>query len=127
VHRNLGLPRAVNDALLCVVELLALRSGHAYQAAHLHHNARYPHPDDIEASAARRSWIGALAEGPAFQHRLWLWALRNAAQARAWVVGEGIVLIPPDIVHCRAIPCYSVLFRAIHSNRFLPGTLAVKQ
>ena len=90
VHRNLGLPRAVNDALLCVVELLALRSGHAYQAAHLHHHARYPHPDDIEASASRRSWIGALAEGPAFQLRFWLRALRNAAQARAWVVGEGI-------------------------------------
>src|SRR5207237_4495123 len=37
VHRNLGLPRRVNDALLCGIELLALRSGHAYQAAHLHH------------------------------------------------------------------------------------------
>src|SRR5262249_34589062 len=43
VHRSLGLPRAVNDWLLCLVELLALRSGHASQAAHLHHHARYPH------------------------------------------------------------------------------------
>src|SRR6266550_697855 len=39
VHRSLGLPRWLNDLLLCVVELLALRSGHAYQAAHLHHHA----------------------------------------------------------------------------------------
>ena len=93
VHRNLGLPRALNDALLCVVELLALRGGHAYQAAHLHHHARYPHADDIEASAARRSWIGALAEGPAFQCRIWLWAVRNAAQARAWLVGEGLACL----------------------------------
>jgi beta-carotene hydroxylase len=89
VHRNLGLPRRANDALLCVVELLALRSGHAYQAAHLNHHARYPHPDDIEATAARRSWAGALAEGLVFQPRVWLWAVRHVTQGRAWVVGEG--------------------------------------
>jgi beta-carotene hydroxylase len=89
VHRSLGLPRRANDALLCLVELLALRSGHAYQAAHLHHHARYPHPDDIEAGAARRSWLGALAEGPLFQLRIWLWAVRNAPPARRWVVAEG--------------------------------------
>jgi beta-carotene hydroxylase len=93
VHRNLGLPRPVNDALLCVVELLALRSGHAYQAAHLHHHARYPHPDDVEALAARRSLLGAIAEGPVFQPRLWLWAMSNAPQARGWVVGEGIACL----------------------------------
>src|SRR5262245_22938445 len=39
VHRSLGLPGWVNDVLLCLVELLALRSGHAYQASHLHHHA----------------------------------------------------------------------------------------
>jgi fatty acid desaturase len=88
VHRSLGLPRALNDILLCVIELLALRSGHAYQAAHLHHHARYPNPDDIEAAAARRSWLGALAEGIVFQFRIWLWAVRNARRARSWVIGE---------------------------------------
>jgi beta-carotene hydroxylase len=93
VHRNLGLPRAANDVLLCLIELLALRSGHAYQAAHLHHHARYPHPDDVEATASRRSLIGALAEGPGFQLRIWLWALRNARQARARVIGEGVACL----------------------------------
>ena len=93
VHRNLGLPRAVNDVLLCVIELLALRSGHAYQAAHLHHHARYPHEDDVEAIAARRSWAGALAEGVVFQPRIWLWAVRNARQARVWIVGEGVACL----------------------------------
>jgi beta-carotene hydroxylase len=93
VHRSLGLPGRVNDVLLCLVELLALRSGHAYQAAHLHHHARFPHPDDVEASAARRSWLGALAEGPSFQLRLWLGAVRNAKGARAWVVGEGVACL----------------------------------
>src|ERR1700677_5058782 len=58
VHRNLGLGRTVNDVLLCVIELLALRSGHAYQAAHLHHHARYPALDDVEGAAARKSFLG---------------------------------------------------------------------
>jgi beta-carotene hydroxylase len=30
VHRNLGLPRFVNDLFLSLIELVALRSGHAY-------------------------------------------------------------------------------------------------
>src|SRR3954468_8069877 len=72
VHRILGLPRAANEVLLCVLELLALRSGHAYRAAHLHHHARFPHPDDVEARAAGRSWAGALAEGLVFQVRVWV-------------------------------------------------------
>jgi beta-carotene hydroxylase len=91
VHGNLGLSKTANNVLLCLTELLGLRSGHAYQAAHLHHHARYPNPDDIEATAARRSLPGALAEGIVFQFRIWLWAARNAKQARGWVIGEGIV------------------------------------
>src|SRR5262245_10481889 len=43
VHGNLGLRRRTNGFLLSLIELLALRSGHAYRAAHLHHHARYPH------------------------------------------------------------------------------------
>src|SRR5438876_11913373 len=35
VHGNLGLPRWLNDTLLAFVELLGLRSGHAYRLAHL--------------------------------------------------------------------------------------------
>ncbi len=88
VHRNLGLPKIANDVLLCLMELLALRSGHAYQAVHLHHHARYPHADDIESAAARRSWWGALLEGVTFQPRIWLWALRHG-HANRWVLGEG--------------------------------------
>jgi beta-carotene hydroxylase len=93
VHRSLGLPHRVNDVLLCVIELLALRSGHAYQAAHLHHHARYPHEDDVEAVASRRSWAGALAEGVVFQFRIWLWAARNARGTRGWVIGEGVACL----------------------------------
>jgi fatty acid desaturase len=90
VHRTLGLPRWLNDLFLCLIELLALRSGHAYRAAHLHHHARYPHPDDVEALVAGRSWLRAVAEGPVFQVRIWLWAVRNARHGRPWIIGEGL-------------------------------------
>ena len=93
VHRSLGLSKATNDLFLCLIELLALRSGHAYQAAHLHHHARYPHPDDIEATAAGKSWVGALAEGPGFQVRLWRWAVRDAKHGRRWIIGEGVACV----------------------------------
>jgi beta-carotene hydroxylase len=93
VHRNLGLPRSANNLLLFLIELLALRSGHAYRAAHLHHHARFPHPDDVEATAAGKSWLGALAEGSVFQLRLWLWAMRNARRERAWMVGEAFACV----------------------------------
>lgn len=57
VHRNLGLSKKANNALLFLIKLLAIRSGHAYQAAHLHHHARYPDADDIEATAAGKSFL----------------------------------------------------------------------
>jgi beta-carotene hydroxylase len=93
VHRSLGLPPAANEALLCLVELLALRSGHAYRAAHLHHHARFPHPDDIEGAAAGMPWPRALAEGVLFHPRIWLWAVKNATRSRAWVLGEGVACL----------------------------------
>src|SRR6266446_10052715 len=55
VHGSLGLKRPVNDIVLSIMEVMALRSGHAYQAAHLNHHARFPHEDDVEAHAARMS------------------------------------------------------------------------
>lgn len=90
VHGNLGLPRTTNDWFLSVVELLTLRSGHAYRLAHVHHHARYPHEDDIEGGAARMSWARALWEGPVLQVRIWLWALQRAKRDRIWVVMEGL-------------------------------------
>ena len=93
VHRNLGLPQRLNDGMLSLIELLALRSGHAYQAAHLHHHAHYPDPDDIEATAAYRSFLGAIAEGFVFQFRIWFWAVKRCDPKRAWIIAEGIACL----------------------------------
>jgi beta-carotene hydroxylase len=90
VHRSLGLQKRTNDILLCLIEGLALRSGHAYQAAHLHHHASYPSSDDIEATAADKSLAGALAEGLVFQFRIWAWAMKNAHRGRTWIFVEGV-------------------------------------
>ncbi len=92
VHGNLGLPRRVNDVLLCVTELLAIRSGHAYQAAHLHHHARYPADDDVEGAAAGMSLGRTMLEGVILQPKLWWWAMRRR-QRPAWVWLEGLTCI----------------------------------
>src|SRR5882724_8313124 len=78
VHRTLALPRWLNEALLCAIELIGFRSGHAYRFTHLHHHARFPADDDIEARSARMSLIGALLDGLTLQPRLWVFAMRNA-------------------------------------------------
>jgi beta-carotene hydroxylase len=94
VHRNLGLPRLVNDLFLSLIEFLALRSGHAYRAAHLHHHARFPHSGDIEGAAAGMSLPRTLFEGVIFQSRIWLWAVKRSRQYRLliWLEGFGCIL-----------------------------------
>jgi beta-carotene hydroxylase len=89
VHGNLSLPRWLNNILLSLVEILGLRSGHAYRAAHLYHHARFPHHDDIEGAAAHGSWWVALLTAPLHQPRLWWWALRHTKHDRAWIMAEG--------------------------------------
>jgi beta-carotene hydroxylase len=89
VHANLGLRRRTNGLLLSIIELLALRSGHAYRLAHLHHHARYPHEDDIEGAAARMSLARTLLEGVIFQPKIWLWAVKQAKRERSLILLEG--------------------------------------
>ncbi len=93
VHGNLGLPRWLNHVLLSIVELLGLRSGHAYQAAHLHHHARFPLADDVEGAAAHGTLIAAVLAGPLQQLRIWCWAARHARRHRTWIVAEGVACL----------------------------------
>ncbi len=93
LHGTLGLPHWLNHMLLSLVELLGVRSGHAYRAAHLHHHARFPHDDDIEATAAHGTFWGALASGPWHQPKVWFWAVRHSRHDRVWIWGEGIACV----------------------------------
>jgi beta-carotene hydroxylase len=93
VHGNLRFKRLPNDILLAVIEGISLRSGHAYQMAHLNHHARFPHDDDIEAEAARMSLGRALLEGIVFQFRIYAWALQHPRGRRHWIIGEGVAVM----------------------------------
>jgi beta-carotene hydroxylase len=104
VHRCLGLNRRLNDILLCIVELIALRSGHAYQAAHLHHHERFPHGDDIEAEASRLSFIGALLNGITFQPRIYAWSLQYPRKNRTWIIFEGVAIVVVILGAIAALP-----------------------
>ncbi len=93
VHRNLGLPKWLNEGLLTAIELLTLRSGHAYRASHLNHHAHFPDDEDIEGAAARMSPGRALWDGVTLQGRLWLWALRRRSPHRRWILAEGMAAV----------------------------------
>jgi beta-carotene hydroxylase len=88
VHRNLGLRKKSNDFFLSVIEMLALRSGHAYRMAHLHHHASFPQRVDVEGAAASMSLPRTLFEGVIFQSKIWLWALKRAKQEKLIVIME---------------------------------------
>lgn len=108
VHGSLGLPRRWNDALLTLLELLALRSGRAYKLAHRHHHARYPHADDVEGAAAHGRWWQALLAGPLYVPRLWLWAVRTRPADRPRLLAEAALVI----VFAAGLLAASVVWRA---------------
>jgi len=93
VHGTLRLPARVNDLLLAVVELLGLRSGHAYRATHLFHHRRFPDPEDLEGAPARMSLPRVVLEGPVYLPRLALWAWRHSRRhERAWMAAESAAI-----------------------------------
>lgn len=100
VHGNLGLPRRVNAFFLSITELLAVRSGHAYQAVHLHHHARYPADDDVEGAASGMGFLRTILQGVIHQPRCWLWAVRDRRGRQGWIWFEGLACAA--IVLCSA-------------------------
>jgi beta-carotene hydroxylase len=111
VHRTLGLSRRSNEFFLTVIELLALRSGHAYRLAHLHHHARFPHDDDIEGAAAKMSFVRTILEGVVFQPRMMIWALARHRRSEPVVVVEAvgvIVLLALCVATIRLTPIFAV-------------------
>jgi beta-carotene hydroxylase len=104
VHRTLGLSRGRNELLLAAIELLAIRSGHAYRLVHLHHHRRFPHEDDIEGAASKMTAIGSLVDGMTLQFRIYRWALARSTVERRWIVAEGIGCACLVIVSAALIP-----------------------
>jgi beta-carotene hydroxylase len=88
--------------------------------AHLHHHARYPADDDIEAAAARKSFLGALREGFVFQPRIWWWAYRRGGDKAGWVLGEGIACLALLLAAVASIPI-TPLF-AVYAGLMIAGS-----
>src|SRR5947208_1195131 len=120
VHRTLRLPHWLNEILLCAMELVAFRSGHAYRFTHLHHHARFPHDDDVEGEAARMPLARGVADGIAHQPRLWWFAFRHAPHERRWIVGEGIAVVALLAGSIAAIPVTPL--PAIYAALMIMGT-----
>ncbi len=94
VHRTLRLPARWNEVLLCLIEAMSFRSGHAFRVTHLHHHRKFPDDDDIEGAASKMPWWRALLDGVIAQPRLWLWALRRAKGSdQKWIIAEGVCIV----------------------------------
>ena len=119
VHRTLGLPKALNESLLCAIELLALRSGHAYRASHFHHHAKFPAEDDLEGAAASMSLLQALLDGITLQVRIWRQAVASEAN-RLWIRGEGAAILILISLSLLALP-WTVL-PAIYCGLVIAGS-----
>ena len=105
LHRTLGFSRGTNEVLLCVIEALVLRSGHAFRLTHLHHHRRFPHDDDVEGWVAGESWWRALLAGMGHQVRLFRWAWRRANPAeRRWMRAEAALVITAVVVSVAVVP-----------------------
>jgi len=104
VHRNLRIPRWLNEALLCAIELTAFRSGHAYRTVHLHHHARFPANDDLEGSASKMTFWRALVEGFTLQPRLWTFAMKKNGRDRTWMIAEATAVIAGLAISIAVIP-----------------------
>ena len=110
-HQVLGLPRWLNDWLLCLIGLLVLESGHAYQITHLQHHRRFPNEDDPEGDPAHMSFWRSLLEGPIFLYRLWWWAWHNAPSLRGWLFGEAawfFIIVGLSLIFWQHIPALLV-------------------
>ena len=93
VHRSLGLSKSATEWALFAMGAVLLESGHAYRLTHLRHHRVFPGPDDPEGDPARMSLWRAIAWGPIFLPRLWIWAWRRAdgqRGTRRWLALEAL-------------------------------------
>ncbi|MCX5660076.1 MAG: fatty acid desaturase [Planctomycetota bacterium] len=107
VHRTLGLPHGINDALLSVIELFSFRSGSAYRLSHLHHHHHLLANDDVEGRPAYGSLAGAVLAGFTMQFRLWWWAWTTHPSARGRLLAEAVgiaALLVASIASARWTP-----------------------
>ena len=91
VHNTLRINKKLANFLLSAIEMLVLRSGHAFKICHLQHHRAFPDHSDVEGTSAYKSFFGALLEGPFYFYRLYVWAFRNSKkEERIWLIMEAL-------------------------------------
>jgi beta-carotene hydroxylase len=94
VHNALRLKGRATHVLLALYGILVMQSGHSFRITHLSHHATYPSPHDPEGVASHGGFWHALAMGPFYVPKLWLWAMRRAKKQpveRAWMIVEATI------------------------------------
>ncbi len=111
LHRTLGFTKSTNEFLLTGIEMLALRSGHAFRLTHLQHHRHFPHDEDIEGLVARLPWWRAMLSGIGNQSRLFAWAWQHArGQDRTWMLAEAAWVIGFAVASVALLPVTPVFF-----------------
>lgn len=93
-HGSAGLAARGTHAILFLIGVLLLQSGHAFRYSHLFHHTHCLEDDDLEGAPARMDFWSALASGPAYLPRLWVQALRRSPslRERRWMVAELVTI-----------------------------------
>ena len=92
VHGSIGLTPRQTEWVLFLTGAVLLESGHAYRISHLQHHRNFPNEDDPEGDPARMSFWKAVAYGPVFLFKLYVFALSKTRGSKQfkWIVAEGM-------------------------------------
>ena len=93
VHNTLKLTKKQNDLFLSILEILAMRSGHAFKTSHLNHHRCFPSKDDFEGKSIYKSFLGTLLSGPTYVVAIYFWSLKRCNKKdKIWIIVEGALI-----------------------------------
>lgn len=111
VHNSLRIPKKWNELFLSILELLSLRSGHAFKTAHLNHHRCFPNKHDFEGRSIYKSFWGALLSGPFYIISIYFWSTGNSQKKdKPWIIMEGLIIVLYFLASIMLIKDYPVLF-----------------
>lgn len=93
VHNSLRLGKASTHIFLSLFGSLVMQSGHSFRITHLSHHRLYPSATDPEGAASFKTFWQALAMGPLYVPRLWIWSWKRMKKhpgERIWMLYEAL-------------------------------------
>lgn len=94
VHGTLKLHPGVNRFFLSIIEILTLRSGHAFKVCHINHHRNFPKKNDIEGASIHMKPYELILESIIYLYKLFFWARKHAkTKDRIWIHIEGSIFL----------------------------------